>query len=179
MDIAEQENRQALQAAVDANPQAFDLMHILTNVSHALNSLNGEHGLIALLAAFLGAFFVFQGVWRLKSNATSHGYGHDKSPWSPLIFGILLLNFWEAQSQLSDQLALTGNMLAPSIPADKQYIQQAWAAIKVILNGYGAIAILRGMLLAKAAGDGTASGHQSPAWGAFWHVVGGAILMKI
>lgn len=175
---ADEETRQALQAAQDANPQAFDLLHILTDVSHALNLLTGEHGLIAMLSAFLGAFFVLQGVWRLKSNATSSGYGHDKSPWSPLLFGILLLNFWEAQGQLSDQLALTGNMLAPSVP-DKQYIRQAWAAIKVILNGYGAIAILRGMLLAKAAGDGTASGHQSPAWGAFWHITGGAILMKI
>lgn len=176
---ADEETRQAFQAAQDANPQAFDLLGILTDVSHALNLLTGEHGLIAMFAAFAGAFFVFQGVWRLAKSATSNGYGgNDKNPWSPILFGILLLNFWEAQGQLSDQLALTGNMLAPAIP-DKQYIRQAWAALKVILNGYGAISILRGMLLAKAAGDGTATGHHSPAWGAFWHIVGGSILMKI
>jgi hypothetical protein len=155
-----------------------DLSQTIIEISKQVSLLNGEHGLIALLAAFVGAFFVFQGVWRLAKGAMSNGYGgNDKNPWSPILFGILLLNFWQAQTQLSDQLALTGNMLAPSIP--NGYMTQVWAAIKVILNGYGAIAIFRGMLLAKAAGEGTASGHQSPAWGSLWHIVGGAILMKI
>lgn len=155
-----------------------DLSQTLIDVSKAMVLLNGEHGLVALLAAFVGAFFVLQGFWRLKTTAMSSGNGGgEKNPFMPIFFGILLLNFWQAQSQLSDQLALAGNMLSPAVPAG--YLTQMWQAIKVILNGFGVIAIFRGLLLAKSAGDGTAGGHQSPAWGALWHIVGGAILMKI
>lgn len=155
-----------------------DLTQSLVEFSKTISLMSGERGLIVNLAGLVGAFFVAQGLVRVRNLGSSSGYGgHDKNPWSPIFFGILLLNFWQAQGQLSDQLALTGNMLSPAIP--NGYMQQVWQAIKVILNGFGLIAIFRGLLLAKAAGEGSAQGHNSPAWGALWHIVGGAILMKL
>lgn len=141
--------------------------------------IGGEGGLVANVAALVGGFFIIQAAYRAYGLADEghKNNGGVMSILSPMFFGTILINFWMSQQQVAEQLALTGGVLSPALPS--QYLQQMWDALKVVLNGFGAITFFRGVLLAKAAGDGTANGHHSPAWAAFWHVTGGVLLMRI
>lgn len=157
-----------------------DVTELLRQIGTVMTAIGGEGGLVANVAALTGGFFIIQAAFRaygLADNVHKRGEGGVMSILSPIFFGTILINFWMSQQQVADQLALTGGVLSPALPS--QYLQQMWAALKVVLNGFGAITLFRGFLLAKAAGDGTAHGHQSPAWAAFWHVTGGVLLMKI
>lgn len=157
-----------------------DLASTVTQASAFMSSLtNQNNGLIGPLAGVMGMFFVLKGLWMVKEQATSPGGGHEKGSWlGNIAFGLVFINFWQMQGMINSQLALSGNMLAPNIPQGG-YLSQVWTSVKSILYGFGVIAIFRGLLLLKSAGEGGVGQHQSPGWGALWHIVGGAILMKV
>lgn len=159
-----------------------DITAITKGIGDVMTTINGPSGLIAKLSLLVGGFFVIQAMMRAKNMASPHHGGGQNGTsvvgvMSSLFWGIVLINFWEGQQQVADQLSLTGGVLNPSFPDGR--LNEIWTALKVILNGFGVITFFRGLLVAKAAGDGTANGHKSPAWGALWHIVGGVLLMKI
>ena len=154
-----------------------DLSQMVTSAASTMSLISGQNGLLSILAGLVGAFFVFHGFKTMRSQAESPNGGDKSNPWMSIFYGVVLMSFWQAQGMVSDQLQLSGNILSPSVPPG--YLRQVWTAVHSMLSGFGAISIFRGILLAKAAGDGSAQGHNSPAWGALWHVVGGAILMKV
>lgn len=161
-----------------------DLTTILNGIGTVLTAMSGQSGVIANLAGLVGVFFIFQSLTRAYeinkagSGGAPNGRGAGGYLGSPFIFGILLLNFWAAQQSFTDTLQLSGGVLAPNMPAP--YLQQMWSALKVVLNGFGYIAVFRGILLLKGAGDGSGSNnHSSPLWAGFWHILGGALLINL
>jgi len=161
-------------------PGIPDVTEILVHLGGVSKLFGGESGLIAILSGLVGGFFVLQSAYRAYHMAQPHGGGQQggmERILMPLFFGVILVNFWQAQQQISDQFALSGGVLSPTLPS--QHLQQMWNALRVVLNGFGTIMVFRGFLLAKSLGDGSHGGQQNPAWGAFWHVMGGILLMKL
>lgn len=157
-----------------------DITGILTQIGGVMTTIGGQSGLIANIAALTGGFFVVQAMWRayeLADNVHKRGEGGAMSVIAPVFWGTILINFWVSQQSVAEQLALTGGVLSPDLPS--QYMKQMWGALTTIMNGFGTIMMFRGFLLAKAAGDGTARGHNSPGWAAFWHILGGVLLVKM
>lgn len=156
-----------------------DILDILTQIGDVMKEIGGERGLIAYLAMLIGGFFIIQAMVRAYEFANPYKRGDSgvMGIIAPIFWGIILINFWMSQETIAEQLALSGGVLSQELPAP--YLQQMWNAITAILNGFGTAMTFRGFLLAKAAGDGTARGHESPAWGAFWHILGGVLLMKL
>jgi hypothetical protein len=157
-----------------------DITSVLVQIGSVTTAMSGETGLVAVGAGLIGGFFIAQAVYRAYHMAQPQGGGHQggiERIVIPLFFGVLLLNFWVAQQQIAGQLALTGGALSPTMP--QPYLQQAWDALKTVSKGYGTIMVFRGLLLAKSLGDGgNGGGHNNPAWGALWHIVGGILLMN-
>lgn len=156
-----------------------DLSTYISSIGDALKLISDpQRGILGPLAGLIGAYFIFQGLVTARQQATEQGGGHDKkSWWNSIFFGLIFMNFWQVSGMMTDQLALSGNILSPAPPSG--YLSQVWSSIKSIMFGFGAISVFKGLLLAKSAGEGTANGHQSPGWGAMWHIIGGLILMKL
>ena len=154
-----------------------DLSQMVTSVAGAMSLIAGQNGLLSVLAGIVGSGFVFLGLKALRDQASNPHGGDKTGAWSSIFFGVVLMSFWQFQGMVSDQLQLSGNILSPT--AGPGYLGQMWTSVEIMLNGFGAISVFRGILLAKAAGDGSAQGHHSPAWGALWHVIGGAVMMKL
>lgn len=158
-----------------------DVVAIIKSVGSAMNAVGGEKGLIATSAVLIGTFFIFQALVRAYQAASPHGGSGQHSSFgsfmSPLFFGMLLVNFWASQQSVADQIALSGSLLSPTLP--NAFAEQVWSALQMMLHGFGTVMTLRGLLLAKSAGDGSAGGNQSPGWSAFWHILGGVILMRV
>lgn len=156
-----------------------DITDLLLQIGTITNAMGGEGGMISKAAVLVGGFFLCQAAYRAYQAASPHGggqHGGMERIAVPVFFGTLLINFWATQQGVSDQLALQGGVLSPALPS--AYLQQMWAALKTVLHGFGTVMVFRGLLLAKSIGDGQHGGHNNPAWGAFWHVVGGALLMN-
>jgi hypothetical protein len=165
---------------MDVLPGIPNVTEILVRLGEVSKVFSGENGLIAILSGLVGGFFILQSAYRAYHMAQPHGGGQQggiERILVPLFFGVILINFWQAQQQISEQFALSGGVLSPVMPS--QYLQQMWDALRVVLNGFGTIMVFRGFLLAKSLGDGVHGGQQNPAWGAFWHVMGGILLMKL
>lgn len=154
-----------------------DIAGLVFKIADLMSAIKG--GLLGTLGNFVGSFFVFQGLVRAYRMANNRFGRWDNdalnSVFMPIFWGVVLIHFWASQQMLSDYFELNGGALSP--PESSSYLKTVWSALMGILHAFGAIAIFRGFLLAKAAADGTAQGHKSPAWGAFWHVLGGVLLM--
>lgn len=159
-----------------------DLTTILNNIGTVMSAIDKNGGVLTSLAGLVGVFFIFQSLRRMgmvaqDSSALRGGTGEGQYIFVPLFFGVLFLNFWATQQSITDTFGLSGGVLSPATPTP--YLQQLWSAMVTVLHGFGYIAIFRGLLLLKGAGDGTVNGHHSPVWGGFWHILGGALLINL
>jgi hypothetical protein len=156
-----------------------DLASLLTSIGTTLSAMTGSSGIVTNIAGLVGAFFIYQFLTRMYEISKSNG-GNDKGIAyiaSPFIFGMLLVNFFVVQQSITDTFQLSGGVLSPSMPAP--YLTTMWAAVKTVAHGFGFISVFRGLMLAKTAAEGQSSGHQSPAWGSFWHIIGGVLLINL
>ena len=159
-----------------------DLTTILNSIGTVMTAIDQQGGLLSNIAGLVGVFFIFQALRRFAMAASENsgargGTGEFQYGMVPLLFGVLFINFWATQQSVTDTLQLSGGVLSPQMPAP--YLQQLWAAVVVVLHGFGYISVFRGLLLLKGAGDGTISGHHSPVWGGFWHILGGILLVNL
>lgn len=153
-----------------------DLAGLMTSIGSVLSSMGGSTGLISTLAALVGTVFIFQFLYRAYDISKTGGnqQGTMMHLASPLVFGVLMLGFWQTQQGITDTLKLS-SVLSPSMPAP--YLTTVWAAFVTMAHGFGVIAIFRGLLIAKSSAEG--GNHNASAWGAFWHTLGGVLLVNL
>jgi len=134
---------------------------------------------IPYVAAFVGGMLIFQGLLRAWKLSDNQGSVTGAQVFSSLIFGGLLLNWGSTTEMASSTVALSGGALGYMPEASNAYFKSLLDSIYVLMAAFGAVAILKGLLLWKSVADGERNGGEDAVWRGLWHILGGAFALNL
>lgn len=156
----------------------INLSEVFDGLKGLLLGVNGNIGLIELTGQFLIAVALFQ-AWKASSGNMSGGQVGAGKIFSPLIIGALFVSWGNTTNMVAESLALTGSAVGYLPEKTTGYSEQVLKAAFSIIGVLGMIAIFRGLLKWKRAGEGYAQGGDDLVWGGLWHIIGGGIAMRL
>lgn len=98
---------------------------------------------------------------------------------SPLIIGGMLIAWHSTTKMVSESLALSCGALGYKVGNASPYSQSVIDAVLILISVFGSMAVLRGLLKWKDAGEGKHSSGGDPVWAGLWHIIGGGIAMNM
>lgn len=160
----------------------------------ANNIVPAGYDLIMTLAFFYGVYLVGSTLYKMANH---YGHGHrnsqEKGLIAKIVIGIVIINLPQLMGIFGTTLGIPDNILgnptynpnasslsytASGSGAFEQYANIMPNIFRIMVF-FGLLAVIRGIFLLKAAGEGNNGGGQNPLGAGITHIIGGLLLANL